>query len=159
LVKTEAALAAQLDAQADEARRNESAGDWVNALALWSRIRATAGTSAAAEAGISRCRSALHRKTTARAAFAARTASKTPGSSSVSQDAVAAYANGDLTRAVALLRDVAKNDPSNDAAARLLAKAERQLRPLTSEERAHVRELYLRGMSFFTANEFEKAIA
>lgn len=161
LQKTNAALRAQLQAQADEARRLEAAGDWVDALAAWSRVHATDKADVDADAGLERCRTALERRQERRAdprAPAAPQATSGRTGAAPFRDAMSAYAGGDLPRAVALLREVRKLDPANREAARLLAKAERQMQPLGTEDRARVRDLYLRGMSFFTANQFDQAI-
>ena len=44
------------------------------------------------------------------------------------------------------LHEVRKTDPANPEAERLLAKAERQMQPSGAEDRARVRDLYLRCM-------------
>ena len=160
LKKTTTALQAQSQAQAAEARRLEAAGDWVSALAAWSRVHATDAGDPDADAALARCRAALDRRPERRIEPRNPVGSQpapTPAAAPF-RDAVSAYANGDLARAVALLREVGKLDPTNQEAARLLGKAERQMQPLGVEDRARVRDLYLRGMSFFTANQFERAV-
>ncbi len=172
LDKNEKAFRDQLRAQSDEAHRLEIAGDWVDALAAWTRIRATDNQRADAEAALERCRMGLERQNARRwDASRGSNANVNAGTNAIAKaapvskaaaapfrDAVAAYSSGEISRAVTLLREVRRLDPANQEAERLLAKAERQLLPLGDEDRARVREMYLRGMSFFTANQFDKAI-
>jgi tetratricopeptide (TPR) repeat protein len=165
LDKTEQALREQVGAQAEEARRLESAGDVVGALAAWSRVHAADARHPEAEPALERCRAALERprrvepaRSRRGTAAVAETSARTVASEGF-RHAVAAYAAGDLQRAVALLEEVRRSDPNHRDAQQLLAKAQRQLQPLGAEDRARVRELYLRGMGHFTAQQFEAAIA
>ena len=164
LAKSEEALREQVRQRAAQARRYERSGDWVSALATWTQVRMADPEHPELEPGLERCRTALVRQATpprpARTAPAAAPAPARPnGGQALYGEALALYSAGELERALPLLREVRRIDPANTAASELLAKTEQQLRPLGPEERARVRELYLRGMSFFTADQFEKAIA
>ena len=173
LGKSEEELREQVRQRAAQAHRYESSGDWVSALATWTQVRIADPEHPEAEPGLERCRTALVRPTTpskpARAvkqpapssprAGSAGSSGSGSGSEALYREALSLYSAGKLDRALPLLREVRKLDPGNEAAAQLLAKTERQLRPLGPEDRARVRELYLRGMSHFTANQFEQAIA
>jgi tetratricopeptide (TPR) repeat protein len=163
LDKTEQALRDEIGALSEQARRLQASGDYVGALAAWSRVHAADPRHPEAGPALERCRAALLRPRRndagERGDAATRNDAAARGASPEFRDALAAYAAGDLERAVTLLRAVRTADPGHAEAARLLAKAERQLRPLSPEDRARVRELYLRGMGHFTANQFEAAIA
>ena len=113
------------------------------------------------EPGLARCRTALERQSAPRAERFTSAPAPAPRSPAEAQyrEALELYSAGEVARAVPLLREVQRLDPGNAAAAQLLAKADRQLRPLGAEDRARVRELYLHGMGYFTAGEFDKAIA
>jgi tetratricopeptide (TPR) repeat protein len=164
LEKTEHALRAQVGAEAEEARRLEASRDWVAALAAWSRVHAADAHHPEAMPALARCRTALERGRRSEsprpdAPSAARAVATPRPTSQAFRDALAAYSDGDLQRAMVLLRSVRRDDPNHNEAQRLLAKAERALRPLGPEDRTRVRELYLRGMGHFTAHQFEAAIA
>jgi len=164
LEKTEQALRAQVGAEAEEARRLEASRDWVAALAAWSRVHAADAHHPEAMPALARCRTALERGRRSEsprpdAPSAARAVATPRPTSQAFRDALAAYSDGDLQRAVVLLRSVRRDDPNHSEAQRLLAKAERALQPLGPEDRTRVRELYLRGMGHFTAHQFEAAIA
>jgi tetratricopeptide (TPR) repeat protein len=161
LTKSETALREQVRQQAEQARAAEASGDWVAALAAWTRVRLADSRHPEAGAGLARCRDRLERPQPARTASRSDTGIAAPRASEAAapyKQALALYAAGDLNGAVTQLREVLRLDSDHRAAADLLAKAERQLRPLGDEDRARVRDLYLRGMGYFTANDFDRAI-
>ena len=163
LQKTNAALHAQPQAQADEARRLEGAGDWVNALGAWSRVHAADAADAEAEVALSAAARRSNAGGTACGQPRPHHEREKPAERRGRKHGVPGRRERVRRRRPAARRGAsarrAQTDPANAEAARLLAKAERQMQPLGSEDRARVRDLYLRGMGFFTASQFEKAIA
>ncbi len=69
------------------------------------------------------------------------------------------YNSGKYTRAVDNLEQVIRLEPSHEEAKKLLALSKRKLTPLTDAEKAEIRQLYLRGMQFFSQDDYAKAIA
>jgi len=162
LDKTEEALREQVRQRAAQAHRYEDSGDWVSALAAWTQVRLADPTHPQVEPGLERCRRALvtpKAPPRSKRPTVAAPAPRPSRSESLYREALALYSSGQFEKALPLLREVQREDPDNAAAAALLAKTERQLRPLGPEDRARVRELYLRGMSYFTADQFAEAIA
>jgi hypothetical protein len=157
LRKTEERLLDQVRHLAEQARSLEQRGDFVSALAEWNQVRSVDALHPEAEPALARCRAALQGANARRRV--AQQPSRGVSAAAKYNEALGLYSAGEVERAAGLLREVVRQDAGNTAAAQLLAQAERQLRPLSAEDKARVRELYLRGMSWFTANEFEKAIA
>jgi tetratricopeptide (TPR) repeat protein len=158
LRKTQERLLEQVRHHAEQARALEARGDFVSALAAWNQVRSVDALHPEAEPALRRCRAALE-GANARRRSVPQQPSRAAQASSRYNEALGLYSAGEVERAAGVLREVLKLDRDNSAAAELLARAERQLRPLSAEDKARVRDLYLRGMSWFTANEFEKAIA
>lgn len=164
LDKTLEALRQQVRHHAEAARDAERRGDWIAALAAWNLVRNGDDKHPELEPALGRCRAALvgAEARRSRPAPVAKPSAAAPQASAASvryQEALQLYAAGETARAASLLRDVLRAEPEHQAAADLLSRAERQMRPLSAEDKARVRELYLRGMAHFTANEFEAAIA
>jgi hypothetical protein len=137
--------------QVEQARAAEAAGDWVAALATWTRRprrRRTPPEAGAACAAVAR-RSSGRRHRATRDSETRPASPKQPSAETTEyRDALALYAAGDLPGAVAKLRAVQKLDPDNRAAASCSPRRAPNAAAL-SEDRTRVRELYLRGMSYF----------
>lgn len=166
LEKSVEALRQQVRHHAEAAREAERRGDWVGALVAWNLVRGGDARHPELEPALARCRTALEgaearRNRTSPASKPAPSLAPVPATPKSGRypEALQLYSAGETARAAALLREVLRLDPEHQAAAELLSRAERQLRPLSAEDKTRVRELYLRGMAHFTSNEFEAAIA
>lgn len=149
LEKTEQSLRELVRHAAEHAGALEKRGEWVEALAAWQRVHEVDANHSAAAPALARCRAALEGASTRRA---------TRDASGAYAEALQLFAQGDATRAAARLADVLRVDPEHRAAADLLAQLERRSQPLTPADKTRMRELYLAGLGFFTANDFERAI-
>jgi len=149
LQKTAASLHTWLRQTAQNAAALERRGEWVAALAAWQQVHQADPDHPAAPAALARCREALAGASTRRA---------TRDAGGPYAEALQFFAQGDANRAAARLQEVLRIDPEHTAAADLLARLERRNQPLTAADKTRIRELYLAGLGFFTANDFERAI-
>ncbi len=74
-------------------------------------------------------------------------------------DALKAYNEGRYQTAIDNLEEILRLEPSHQEAKALLARAKRKTTPLTEEEEAAIRRLYLNGMQFFAKDQYAEAIA
>jgi tetratricopeptide (TPR) repeat protein len=74
-------------------------------------------------------------------------------------DALSAYNEGRYETAISNLEEILRLEPSHQEAKTLLARAKRKTTPLTEEEEATIRRLYLNGMQFFAKDQYAEAIA
>ena len=161
LVKTEEGLRAQVRGRADAARKFEAGQDWVSALTEWNAVQALDALHPEAVAGLERCRAKLEGAKVP-PTLASRPAGRTPSRDEVVRlrfdTAQAQYHSGDFAAARTTLRELLQVAPDHAEGKRLLAQAERRMRPLSSEEREKVRSLYVQGLDDFTAGRYEQAI-
>ncbi len=150
LQKTERSLRNLVRHAAGNARGLEKRGEWVLALAAWQRVHESDPNHPESAPALERCRAALE--------SGAATRRTERDASGTYAEALQFFAQGDAPRAAARLADVLRVDPQPRAAADLLAQLERRSQPLTPADKTRIRELYLAGLGFFTANEFERAI-
>jgi tetratricopeptide (TPR) repeat protein len=73
-------------------------------------------------------------------------------------EALTYFNDGDYQRAMDNLDQLLAMQPEHDDAKRLRALAKRKLTPLTDEEKAQIRRLYLAGMQHFSRDEYARAI-
>ncbi|MFH1755870.1 MAG: hypothetical protein ABIA59_09225, partial [Candidatus Latescibacterota bacterium] len=74
-------------------------------------------------------------------------------------DALKAYNEGKYESAIYDLEEILRLEPSHQEAKTLLARANRKITPLTEEEEAAIRRLYLSGMQYFAKDQYPEAIA
>jgi tetratricopeptide (TPR) repeat protein len=74
-------------------------------------------------------------------------------------DALQAYNEGRYETAIDDLEEILRLEPSHQEARALLARAKRRTTPLTEEEEASIRKLYLNGMQYFAKDQYTQAIA
>ena len=72
--------------------------------------------------------------------------------------ALNSYNEGKYQEAIRDLEDILGKQPTHEEAKTLLAQAQRKITPLTSEEEAEIRQLYLRGMQHFSKDRDAEAI-
>jgi tetratricopeptide (TPR) repeat protein len=68
------------------------------------------------------------------------------------------YNRGEYSIAMSDLNELLELEPDHVEAKKLMTLAKRKLTPLTRQEEETIRRLYLRGMQFYTQNEFREAI-
>jgi tetratricopeptide (TPR) repeat protein len=154
LDKTQAAIDQEVSGHITRARRFERTGRYTEAIGEWNNVQLYEPDNTEAAAAIKRLRSRIE---------------------SVSQDFESAqrrlrivnlyneslqlYNRGEYQRAVTNLDEVLRLQPDHEDAKRLRALANRKLTPLTADEKARIRKLYLSGMQFFAKDEYSSAIA
>ncbi len=74
------------------------------------------------------------------------------------ESAVRAFGEGRYPDAVRQLTELLRIDPNHAEARTLLRRAQRRMTPLSDEEKAQVRSLYIEGMRYFTDGDYLKAV-
>ncbi|NIM18998.1 MAG: hypothetical protein GTO51_01275 [Candidatus Latescibacteria bacterium] len=74
-------------------------------------------------------------------------------------DALRKYNQGEYESCVKDLEQILRLQPSHEEAKTLLAMAKRKITPLTTEEEQRIQKLYLKGMQYFSKDQYAEAIA
>jgi cytochrome c-type biogenesis protein CcmH/NrfG len=69
------------------------------------------------------------------------------------------YNQGNFEKAQTGLKELLRLQPGHEEAAHLLALAKRKLTPLTKAEEDAIRRHYLKGMQFFSKDQYNEAVA
>jgi len=131
----------------DQNRLTEAIGEWNN-------VEALAPDDARAENAIRRIQRKIENQ-----GQDLRSKSQTLQIVNLYSDALKAYNEGRYEAAVQNLEEILRLEPSHQEAKALLARAKRKTTPLTEEEEARIRQLYLSGMQFFAKDQYNEAIA
>ncbi len=68
------------------------------------------------------------------------------------------FSQGDYSTAAELLRSLLRIQPDHQEGRKLLDRVERRMTPLSEEEKAQIRQLYIRGMEQFNQERYKSAI-
>jgi len=132
----------------------EKAGRLTEAIAEWNNVQQYDPANVQARRAIERIRTRIESASADLAA--ARQRLRVVG---LYDDALRLYNAGEYEKARTSLEELLRLQPDHEDAKNLLALAKRRLRPLSDEERAQIRQLYLSGMQYFSRDEYARAIA
>jgi tetratricopeptide (TPR) repeat protein len=132
----------------------ETAGRLTEAIAEWNNVQQYDPESAQARRAIERIRTRIESASADLAAAQRRL--RVVG---LYDEALRLYNQGEYEQARTRLEELLRLQPNHEDAKNLLALAKRRLQPLSDEEKVQIRQLYLRGMQFFSRDEYAKAIA
>jgi tetratricopeptide (TPR) repeat protein len=151
--KTQAAIDERVQEHVTSANLLESSERYTEAIGEWNNVQVYEPDNAEAAAAIDRLRTRIE------------TVSKDYESAqrrlqivSLYNESLHLYNEGEYQRTMDNLDEVLRLQPDHEDAKRLRALANRKLTPLTADEEAQIRRLYLAGMQFFANDEYAKAI-
>jgi cytochrome c-type biogenesis protein CcmH/NrfG len=132
----------------------ETEGRLTEAIAEWNNVQQYDPQNAQAAAAIERIRTRIESVSTDYA-----TAQRRLRIVTLYNDALQNYNAAQYKQAEQELNELLKLQPNHDDAKKLLALTKRRMTPLTDQEKARVRELYLAGMQSFSKDQYAQAIA
>jgi tetratricopeptide (TPR) repeat protein len=151
--RTEEKLDEQLQAHLSEAARHESAGRLPEALGEWNIVRMIDPDNAEAPAAIERIKGSIESMSRDY-----REANRRLETIDLFNRAQTAFGEGRYENAISLAQRVLQLDPDHEDAMELINRAERRIKPLSDDEKARIREIYIEGQKHFSNKEYERAI-
>lgn len=153
LERTEEKLSEQVVQHRARALEHEAGGKLAAALGEWNIVLMIDPENAEAVSGIARVGDRMEEMQRSY-----RTTSDKLEVMELFQNALAAFRDGRYEETADICRRLLRRDPGHAEATDLLRRAERRLVPLTEEEQAEIRRLYIEGMKFFTQRSYEAAV-
>lgn len=154
LERTQDKIDEQLTTHMRQARQLESQGRLTQAVGEWNNVQLLDPGNAEAAVSIERIRHQIEDQS--RNLQEASTQLKVVG---LYNDALQNFNQGNYQAAMAQLQELLKLQPSHEEAQTLLTLTKRKLTPLTKDEENAIRNLYLKGMQFFSKDQYKEAIA
>jgi len=154
LARTQAQIDQAVTRHTARARQLEREARLTEAIAEWNNVQQYDPESAEARIAIERIRARIE---SASADLAA--AQKRLRVVTLYDEALRFYNESQYQKAVTSLDELLRIQPGHEDAKSLRALAKRRLTPISDDEKAQIRQLYLRGMQFFSNDDYAKAIA
>lgn len=154
LERTQGRIDAAVQDHMARARRFERQGRLTEAIAEWNNVQQYDPGNALARRAVDRIRRRIES-----ASRDLESAQRRLRVVTLYDEALAAYNRGDYRGALQRLDELLRAEPGHEDALRLRNMAHRRLTPLTPDEKREIRRLYLRGMQYFSRDEYEKAVA
>lgn len=136
------------------AKRLESEGRYTEAIAEWNNVQQYHPDDAKARAAVARLKARIESMSQDYSATQRKLRIVT-----LYNDALVDYNAGHFQAAMTKLRELLTLQPDHADAKKLMTLTKRRTTPLTDNEKAHIRELYLAGMQYFSKDEYAQAIA
>jgi tetratricopeptide (TPR) repeat protein len=154
LQRTQQKLDQQLSGHRRRAAQFEQQRRLVEAIGEWNNVQVLDPGNAEAERAVSRIRTQIE----------SQSRNLTQAASSLRRvnlynTALQDYNQGNFQKAKNGLEQLLRLQPGHEEAANLLALAKRKLTPLTKTEEEAIRRHYLKGMQFFSKDQYNEAIA
>jgi len=153
LQRTQDKINEQIAAHISRANRLESSGRLTEAIGEWNNVEVLDPENAQAKRSIERIRRSIENQSAN-----LEHASRQLRIVNLYNSALQSFNQGRYEDAQRDLEELLKLDPNHEEANNLYAMAKRKLTPLTKEEEETVRRLYLRGMQFFSKDQYAQAI-
>jgi cytochrome c-type biogenesis protein CcmH/NrfG len=138
-------------ARAQQLERNER---FTEAIGEWNNVQVYDSTNVQAKSSIRRIRGRIESQSRDYEA-----AQRRLQIVNLYNDALQLFNDGDYQTSITKLEQLLRLQADHEEAKNLLALAKRKTTPLTDEEKAEIRRLYLSGMQYFAKDEYAKAIA
>jgi len=154
MTRTQDKIDEQLTGHIRRARQLESQGRLTQAIGEWNNVQLLDPENSEAQVSITRIRRRIESqsKDLEEAAIQLRVVS-------LYDKALQDFNQGNYSAAQDGLNELLGLQPSHEEARTLLAMTKRKLTPLTEDEEAAIRRFYLRGMQFFSKDQYKEAIA
>jgi tetratricopeptide (TPR) repeat protein len=154
LKRTQDKIAEQLTGSIRRARQLEGRGRLTQAVSEWNNVQVLDPDNAEAQRSIDRIRRKIESQSQDLEEAATRLRVV-----NLYDTALQDFNQGDYQRAMDGLTELLRLQPGHEEARRLQAMTKRKMTPLTEEEEAAIRRFYLRGMQFFSKDQYREAIA
>jgi tetratricopeptide (TPR) repeat protein len=153
LAQTNSKIDATVRTHIANAHAMEADGRLTEAIAEWNNVQQYDPHNAEAGAAIARIRTRIESVSQDYA-----TAQRRLRIVTLYNDALQDYNGGQYQAALTKLNELLSLQPNHADAKKLQSLAKRRITPLTDQEKARVRELYLSGMQHFSKDEYAQAI-
>ncbi len=154
LVRTQEKIDDQIAAHLSRAVSLEAANRLTEAVSEWNHIQALDPGNRQADLAVRRMQQKIETQTQDLEA-----ASERLRIMDLYRRALNSYNEGKYQEAIRDLEEILSKQSTHEEAKTLLARAQRRITPLTSEEEAEIRRIYLRGMQHFSKDRYAEAIA
>ncbi len=154
LARTQARIDEAVQGHIARAKSYEKEGRLTEAIAEWNNVQQYDPENAQARAAVARIRASIESVSQDYAATQRRLRTVT-----LYNDALQMYNAGNYQGTINSLKELLALQPDHADAKKLMALAKRRTTPLTDEEKAKIRELYLAGMQQFSKDKYAEAIA
>jgi tetratricopeptide (TPR) repeat protein len=153
LKATQEKIDEQLASRVRQARQHEAGGRLTQAIGEWNNVQLLDPENAEAKASIERMRRRIESQSQDLQEAANQLRVVTLYDSSLHD-----FNEGRYSQAMEGCRELLRIQPNHEGAQDLLAMTKRKMTPLTKDEEAAIRSHYLRGMQFFSKDQYQEAI-
>ena len=153
LARTQAKIDERLTQHTRRANQLEQASRYTEAMSEWNNVQVLDPGNSQAKRAVERIKGKIQEQSQN-----LEQTTKRLETVNLYNDALHAFNRGEYDKSMAGLKRLLALEPGHEEAKNLYALAKRKLTPLTKQEEDQIRGLFVRGMQFFSKDEYAKAI-